>query len=258
METTPRQFRSPATVENQAPYLNKSNASTNSMLDKELLKKLDGPWKILKNGTMFGIGGIKRFSVIVLLFAVMNLFLFGIGMYTAVTNNFSWSTIGILFIMILLGSAFTLWAGYRSYRYVFINILSKIYENTNQYQQNMCAEAVLRAGRIFSGEEHVTNEKLEAAVDWGNRIYDAYGQIPVFFQSGITQLLKRIPVTAFLLSMKEDIKAGNNKLAADKLHALVTDFINAHFFSTNNTRWLLWLIPLNVILMAALALYGAA
>lgn len=235
MDTTPRQFRSPATVENQAPYLNKSNASTNSMLDKELLKKLDGPWKILKNGTMFGI-----------------------GMYTAVTNNFSWSTIGILFIMILLGSAFTLWAGYRSYRYVFINILSKIYENTNQYQQNMCAEAVLRAGRIFSGGEHVTNEKLNAAVDWGNRIYDAYGQIPVFFQSGITQLLNRLPIAAFLLSMKEDIKAGNNKLAADKLHALVTDFINAHFFSTNNTRWLLWLIPLNIILMAALALYGAA
>lgn len=226
------------------------------MLDKEFLTKLDRPWKILKSGTELGIGGIKRFSAIVLLFVMINFLLFGFGIYKAVTSSFSWSGIGVLLLMVLLGSAFAVWARYRSYRYVFINVLAKIYENTHDYRQGMCAEAVIRTGRLFSGEEHVTDARLKAAVDWGNSAYGFYGQIPVFFQSGITQLLNRIPITAFLLGMKEDIKEGNNKLATDKLHTLVNDSVNAHFVSTNNMRWLLWLIPLNVIVMVTLALYG--
>lgn len=256
MDATPHHPHSPATGKNRVTQPDNSDGLTSRMLDKEFLMKLDRPWKILKNGAKLGIGGLKRFSVIVSLFVILNLLLFGFGIYRAATASFSWGGMGMLLIMALLGSAFTVWAGYRSYRYVFINVLAKIYENSQDYRQGMCAEAISRTERLFSGEEHITHARLKAAVDWGNSAYRFYGRIPVFFQSGMTQLLNRVPITAFLVDIKEEIKEGEKHLAAEKLHASVDDFINTHFFSTNNMRWLLWFIPLNVIVMVALGLYG--
>ena len=256
MDATPHHPHSPANSKNRVTQPDNSEEPTSHMLDKEFLMKLDRPWKILKNGAKLGIGGFKRFSVIVSLFVIVNLLLFGFGIYRVATTSFSWGDMGMLLFMALLGSAFTIWAGYRSYRYVFINVLAKIYERSQDYRQGMCAEAIARTEQLFSGEEHVTDARLKAAVGWSNSVYSFYGRIPVFFQSGVTQLLNRVPITAFLVDIKEDIKEGEQQLAAEKLHASVDGFINAQFFSTNNTRWLLWLIPLDVIMMLAIALYG--
>ena len=74
--------------------------------------------------------------------------------------------------------------------------------------------------------------------------YRYYQQVPVFFQSGITQYLNRIPVTRFLLELKEDILAGNQSIAAEKLRTEVDTFVEANLIGspTNLWTWLLLLV----------------
>lgn len=237
---------------NQKTQSEDSNKITIEGSDSAFLMKLDCPWKILKNGTKLGIGGFKRFLIIVLLFVMTNIVLLGFGIYRVAVTRFSWGDMGMLLLTALLGLLFIVWAGYKSYRYIAINVMAKIYQNSHWYLQGMYAEAVTRTEQLFSNGEPITDIKLKALTNWGNSAYGFYERVPVFFQSGITQLLYRVPITAFLVKIKE----GEKQLAAEKLYALVDNFINVTFFSKNNTRWLLWLLPLDVTVMIAVAIYG--
>src|SRR5690606_2180385 len=102
------------------------------------------------------------------------------------------------------------------------------------------------------GGQELGIQRLDQAVSWSRTVYHYYQQVPVFFQSGITQYLNRIPVTRFLIELKEDIIADNPSIAAEKLRTEVDTFVEENLIGSPTNLWTWVLLLINIALSAGL------
>lgn len=78
-------------------------------------------------------------------------------------------------------------------------------------------------------------------------INSRYQKAPSFLKKGIILILNRIPFAAMLLDLQDDILNGKKVEASKKLYIKMDDFISNILFGNNNTKWIYWLLPLNII-----------
>ena len=52
-----------------------------------------------------------------------------------------------------------------------------------------------------------------------------------------------------LIDLKQEISQGNKVEASTKLYNKMDGFISDSIFGNNNTKWVWWLLPLNVIIL---------
>ena len=226
-------------------------AMTPSTTQQHPIKKI--PLKsLLKLTAQFGISAGKTLLVVVLAFITVNTLLTVYAIFRFFAVGSSWVNAGIVGIVVLLAFGFVSLATFLTYRYLLRRTLARAYEKTIDQRTKICEEAVQQAAEVFEGGQEIGIQRLDQAVTWSKTVYRYYQQVPVFFQSGITQYLNRIPVTRFLIDLKEDILSGDRSVAAAKLRAQVDTFVEEHVIGSPTNVWTWVLLLLNIGLSAAL------
>lgn len=211
---------------------------------------------VLKLTAQIGISGGKAMLFVLLIFSTVN---FGLVIYALVrlfTTQFSWSHAGIFTLAILLAIGFTVLAGYLTYRYIILLGIQKVYDATLEQRTKISEDIIRRMENIFSGKEELSQAQLHQAVDWTKTVYRYYQAVPVFFQSGITQYFNRIPITNYIIDLKEDILARDHRTAAVKFRISIDEFFEEHVIGSPTNIWTWLLLPINILVLYGLITWG--
>lgn len=228
-------------TQNEIPEIeNEKNAS--------LLELLNHPLELLRNGSKFGITGFKRLLTNGFLFGASNLVLFLYAIYRTFATELAGSHFGYVILVLLIGIGFTAYAISLTYKYIVINVLSAVYENSTSLLQRATTGIIDRVDGMLDGTKEMTDAQVQKAVNVGSIVNDKYAKAPRILKKGITMVLNRIPLVGMLMDVKEDLVAGNKTTANDKLYNNIDGFLTNSVFGTNNTKWVWWLLPLNIII----------
>ncbi len=211
---------------------------------------------IRKLSIQVGVAGGKILLSVLLAFGLVNFLLIAYALFRVLTTNFLWTTIGIFGLVVVLAVGFTLSAFYLTYRYLIRLVIQNAYALTLEQRIKITEEVVRKAAHIFNGQQEIHHKQLRQTIDWSKTVYRYYQAVPVFFQSGITQYLNRIPTTQYIIDLKEDILARNYSLAAEKLRTSIDTFFEERILGspTNRLTWLLLLV--NILVLYGLITWG--
>ena len=223
------------------------NLPQNEENNSKLLELLDRPWRLIKEGGKLGVKGVKRFFTILFLFAFSNTILFLYAVVRLFSTDFQFVKVFYILLVLLIGLALTIYASYRTYQYVIIDTIRVVYENLSSFFHKISELIIDRVEGLFQGKVDLTNNQLTKALDFGKLVNSKFQRTPKFLRKGIILILNKIPFVGMLMDLKEEIMKGNKIEASAKLYHKMDGFISDSIFSNNNTRWVWWLLPLNIL-----------
>ncbi|WP_430413078.1 hypothetical protein [Kordia sp.] len=226
-----------------------TNSEENVENNNKLLQILDKPYKLILQGGKHGVKGVRRFFSIVFLFLIANLCMVIYAINRMVVSGFGFGKSFMLVVIFLAGIGFTIYAGYRTYQYVVIDTMRVIYENSTSLFQKISDLVIGNVEKLFTGKKDVKQSDLKKALNFSKMVHQKYQKVPRFIRKGMIMVLKKVPFVGMLVDLQEDINSGNNSVASAKLYTKVDSFISGTVFGNNNTKWVLWLLPLNILLM---------
>lgn len=226
-----------------------NNLPENEENNSKLLTLLDHPWRLIKEGGKLGVNGVKRFFTVLFLFAISNTILFFYALKKLFATNFEFSKLGFVFIVLILGLGITIYSAYRTNQYVIIDTIRVIYENLSSLFKKISELIIDKAEGLLQGKVDLTDNQLTKALDFGNIVNSKFQKTPKFLRKGIILILNKIPFVGMLLDLKEEISQGNKQEASAQLYGKMDDFISNTIFGNNNTKWVLWLLPLNILIL---------
>jgi hypothetical protein len=198
------------------------------------------------------VHGAKRFFSVLFLFSLSNTVLFLFAIVRAFSTDFAFSKLLYLFLVLVIGICFTIYAAYRTYQYVVIDTMRVVYGDLAPYFQKVSEHLVDKVAGTIQGKVGLSDEQLTKAMDLGNLINSKFTGTPRFLRKGIVLILKRIPIAGMLLDLKEELSMGNKQAVSAKLYTQVDSFISGSIFGKNNTNWVWWLLPVNVLVLLLL------
>ncbi len=213
----------------------------------QLLKLLNSPWQLIKNGGKFGVNSVKRFFTVLFLFGACNTILFFYALATLFGSGFAFGKLAFVFLVLIIGVALTVFASYKTYQYVVIDTIRVTYENLASLFKKLTDLLVDKTEAVFDGKVNLNSQQFSKAIDIGKTVHQTYSGLPSFLRKGIVLILNKIPLVGMLTELKEDIASGNKAEASTKLYTKMDGFITETVFGNNNTKWIWWLLPLNII-----------
>lgn len=214
--------------------------------NERLLDMMSSPMRLLSEGASMGVKGMGRLALIVSLFGAVNIVLLIYSLFSLFSDGFE--SRDLLYLLLLVGVAVgcTAWAGYKAYTYVIINGLAAIYRTQGPLFRRICSIVVDKAEPILKSGTAVGNESLQNMVNVADLLQEKYHRAPKLLQRGIRFLLNRIPFSGMLMEIRETIVSGDREKAADLLYVKADAFITENIFAANTTRFVVWLLPLNI------------
>ncbi|WGH76260.1 hypothetical protein P8625_03590 [Tenacibaculum tangerinum] len=228
------------------------NLPENEERNNQLLELLNYPWRLIKEGGKLGVNGVKRFFTILFLFAFSNTVLFFYAISRLLSTDFEFIKILFVLLVLVLGLGITIYSAYRTYQYVIIDTMRVIYENLSSFFHKISELIIDKAENLFQNKVDLTDNQLTKALDFGKMVNSKYQKTPKFLRKGIIMILNKIPFVGMLIDLKEDISQGNKVEASTKLYDKMDGFISGTIFGNNNTKWVWWLLPLNIIIIIVL------
>jgi hypothetical protein len=228
------------------------NLVENEEENNKLFQLLQTPLSLLKEGGNLGITGVKRFFTVLFLFAISNTILFFYSVIRLFSTSFEFSKIGYVFLIFILGVGITIYAAYRTYHYVIIDTLRVIYENLSSLFKKIAALIIDKVAGLFERKKEVSEDQLTKALDFKKMVNSKFQIVPNFLRKGIIRILYKIPFVGMILEVKDDIKKGNKAEASVKLYTKMDNFITEYIFGSNNTNWVWWVLPANIIVLFVL------
>lgn len=211
---------------------------------------LENPVKLITQGGKFGVKGVGKFFGIVILFAIVNFFLLLYGMYREAVGTLLSN--GLLYLggMLLFGIGVTVLAGYKAYVYVRTDALRIAYEKLRPYFPGYCRKLV---DRVADQKIDPNNPNIQHTLDIVSFFNTSFQKFPGFIRRYLVKKISKIPFVQFFRELHQQLLAGNRDVVADTIYQRTDAFLTDNF-KANNTRWILWLLPLNVVLQIILAL----
>lgn len=228
------------------------NLPENEENNNRLLELLNHPWRLIKEGGKLGVNGVKRFFTVLFLFAFSNTLLFFYAVSRLFSADFEFVKILFVLLVLIIGLGITIYSAYRTYQYVIIDTMRVIYENLSSFFHKISQLIIDKAENLFQGKVDLTDNQLTKALDFSKMVNSKYQKTPKFLRKGIIFILNKIPFVGILIDLKEDILRGNKIEASTKLYNKIDGFISDSIFGSNNTKWVWWLLPLNIIILIVL------
>jgi hypothetical protein len=215
---------------------------------EQIIDLMHQPWALIKESGNMGIKGVKRFFLIVFLFAISNFILDIYAMVSFISADYTNTKLINLFLILLTGIVITTFAGYKAYQYLLINAANAIYINSQASIKNLCTQMVLKADHFFRSESF-KNKTSKLGLESTKSFIDGFFvKQPSLLKKGFQRILNRAPIAQLLLDARKDILNGNHQDSSDKIFGLIDNFLTQNVFETNNTRWVGWLLPTNILM----------
>ncbi|NNJ56284.1 MAG: hypothetical protein HKP14_09135 [Bacteroidia bacterium] len=203
---------------------------------------------ILQSGK-FGIRGAKRLFSIGFLFGFCNLLLITYGFYNYFGKHSE--SINGLYLMLLfaVGILFTGFALYRAYQFVLVEIFGYAYQQSSGLFHRLSEV-------IIDNSEKVVNQSNDSqfskAFDYASVLKEKFDRAPRFVSKAVSFLLNKIPLAGMVKNVQSELAEGNKEEASSHLYNEMDTFITQNIFGSNNTKWVYWLLPLNIAVMLAI------
>ncbi|MCB9245855.1 MAG: hypothetical protein H6606_05440 [Flavobacteriales bacterium] len=220
--------------------------------NSKLFALLDHPRRLLKEGRKQGVHGVKRFFSVLFLFGITNTLLLFYSIIRLISLPFEFNKLLFVLLILIIGLGFTFISAYRTYQYVVLDTMRVIYGNLSSFFYRISELLIDKAENVFKGKADLTDSQITKVLDLGNLLNARFQRMPRFMREGITMILDRIPFVGMLMDLKEDVLNGNKSEASAKLYGKMDHFISNSIFGKNNTRWVWWLLPLNVLILLIL------
>jgi len=228
------------------------NIPENEGNNNKLLQLLNHPWRLIKEGGKLGVNGVKRFFTVLFLFSISNTILFFYSISRLFSTDFEFSKIFFVFLVLIIGLGITIYSSYRTYQYVIIDTIRVIYENLSSFFKKISELIIDKSEGLFQSKVDLSDNELKKALDFGKIVNSKYQKIPKFLRKGIILILNKIPFVGMLIDLKEEISKGNKLEASTKLYNKMDGFISESIFGNNNTKWVWWLLPINILILIIL------
>lgn len=215
---------------------------------QQIIDLMHKPLLLIKNSASIGIKGIRRFFTIVFLFAISNIILDIYAIVCFLLADYSNYKLINLLLLIFTGIVVTALAGYKAYQYLLINAAGAIYTNSQATILQFCNNLVVKADHFFNAESFKNTSRNKGLQTTKTFVETFYEKQPSIIKKGLQRILNRIPVAQILLDMRTDILNGKHEASAEKLFGLMDNYLKQNVFEVNNTRWVGWALPTNILL----------
>ncbi len=181
----------------------------------------------------------------------------GYGVVDAVWGDeltkLTWKTVGYMF---LIGVGFTGYTGYRMYQYAIEKSLEKIYEKAKEpLVLPLCIDAVLRAKELKGkGENLSTGKDYDKAFNLVNIIGEKLNVLPGIVKKPLFRIIGTVPFLAIVKEYWAQFDSEESEVLGHQVYLKVNDFV-AEILQPS-IKWLLWLIPANVIVQLVVFYIG--
>jgi len=215
---------------------------------QQIIDLLHKPLSLIRNSASMGIKGIKRFFVIVFLFAISNFILDIYAIVSFISADYTNTKLINLLLLIATGIAITAFAGYKAYQYLLINAAQAIYTNSKETMLHFCKSLVLKAAHFFNSDSFKSKSNNQGLQITKSFVEAFYEKQPLLIKKGFQRIFNRIPLAQLLLDLRTDIMNGKHDASAEKLFDLMNNYVTQNIFEANNTKWVGWMLPTNILL----------
>ncbi|MUV03799.1 hypothetical protein GN157_08770 [Flavobacterium rakeshii] len=200
---------------------------------------LSSPITVIKHG---GKGLLKSILVLIII-AIINISFFLYSLIN-VAEGKAYTPI----LVLLLGLIFTCWYTYKAYNYIYINVTREAIKGLTPILKKICGIAV----DVVSTNANNDETKLAKAHVNATEIVNKINNLPYLVKKILIFLFNRIPFSGIINEAWDVINSGDNEKATDVVYGKLSSFANNKIFNKNKFNWILWYIPLNIIVLVVL------
>lgn len=241
------------------------NEETNDILKNDTLYESIQPERnndssfsfneLIKDAGRQSLKAIKWFIIVLLSFGLPNIIFFIISLFKYSNRALNESSI-CLFIVLFVGLISTAFALYCTYKYILVDTLHIAYKYLTPLFKRICVKIIDKV--ISGGNKLMGKRDIEKALNVSSLMIEVYGKkLPGYLLKSVLFIVKRIPFSDFLFNMQDDLKGGgkDSKALSEMLYAQLDVYITNTFFRNNSMKWIVWFLPLNIIIQTILLIY---
>lgn len=191
---------------------------------------------------------LKWFIIVLISFGLPNIIFFILSLFKYGSKPFGESSLCV-FGVLLIGLLSTFLALYITYKYLLIDTLSIAYKYLTPLFKKVSVKII---DKVISGGNKLTGKRdIEKMLNVGSLMIEVYGkQLPSYVRKSVTFILNRVPFSDFLFNMQDDLRSGrkDSKTLSEMLYSQLDEYIVNTFFNGNSMKWMLWFLPLNLII----------
>jgi len=203
----------------------------------------------VKGGIRTGAKGFARVLMVVFLFMILNavLLFYAMRSFNAAENS-NYVYFGII-VFACLG--FIVFAGFKAYKSVLIDGMRMVFVGSSDILHKISAGLVDNMAENIANQGEGLKEK-----DAFQYVEKYFIKLPSPMRIALTWIVKRVPLTQFIHEVLSEIKAGNKAAASEHLFTNINDFVLNTLLENKPLRFLLWLLPLNLLVVLLLTSFG--
>lgn len=225
-------------------------AINNQRLIDNTIAILRNPKQLIGEARKVGGKGIGRVISVIFLFTLVNFICLIAGIIQLFSITAA-SNATYLLLVLVIGIAITVLASSKVYNFALIDAFGKLYKKLAPLMLKICTVIINQSEKSLkdSGD-------AKQGLDFGKIIDSTFKNIPGFAKKIFVYLLNQTPIPNLVMGVKEDILAGRKEEAAVKLKTNIDAHLNEFVFEPNNTNWIYWLLPLNIVIQFLVISYG--
>lgn len=200
--------------------------------------------EVLRDTGKQGFRTVKWFLITLVLFGLLNTVFLLISIYNSTALN----TKFYILMTLVTGLVLTALGLYFTYKYVLIEGLAFIYKYLELFFRKICVKLIDKV--VSGGGRLLGNRDLDKSLHVGSLMVEIYGnKMPSYVRKSASFIVKRVPFGDFLTNMQDDLnQKKDNRTLSQILYGQLDNYIKKEILWTNNMKWLLWMLPLNLIL----------
>ncbi len=206
---------------------------------------------LTKDAGKQSLKAVMWFSIVLVSFGLSNLILFVIALFEYGDKRFSAAP----FIILFLGLVSIAFAVYKTYKYLLVDTLNVAYKYLTPLFKGISIKVIDKV--VVGGTNLMGKHDVKKSLNMGNLMIEVYGKkLPNGVQKSVMFILKCIPFSDFLFTMRDDLKDGrkDNKTLSEMLYLQLDRYIKG-IFNDNSMKWMAWLLPLNIILQILVLIF---
>lgn len=207
------------------------------------------------------LAGAKNFGKmigLVILVGLINLIPIVMGAFQALfvkeSPKFSWSAVGLL---LLIGIIFTLLCAVKLYQHTLKTTIAKAYQEIKELVvRPACFEIVdaVMKQRLINTTLN-TKEGFNKTFDVVTIIGDKISVLPTILKKPLYKVIQKIPFYGIIGDYWELFENQSVEVIGEKVYQRVDEFVLEDLLGSS-LKWLLWLIPLNIIIQIGIYMNG--
>ena len=221
------------------------NKVNSNISDKTISKLFKNPIWLLKEGSKHGIKSIKKLFLIAFLFGAVNTILFIFSIYRTLITSFTYEKSLVLLFILCASIGITFYAIFKAYWYVVFDILKIFYNQTKPLLKKASIVLIDKSEHLLNNSAN--KKELSKSIHIKKNLKNTFQKIPKLLSHSIIYLLLQVPIIEMLLDVRELLTDHNKTKASNELFNKIDQFIIESIFEGNNTLWVWWILPLNII-----------